>query len=130
MDDRSRSPARVLYLSWNRVVSLNAIYEVTNHRIAKDRHSWFQRWKERAHPRGRRTIVVAVVKRKVCNHHCALRRRFRASVPNLDEAVTNLLHPGNRIDRNMRVRRKSLLRAVGDIGINEDQERYVAIGAC
>ena len=65
MEARSRPPARVLYPSWNRVVSLNAIYVVTNHRITKARHSWFQRRKERSHPGRRRTIVIAVVKRKV-----------------------------------------------------------------
>ena len=57
----ARPPARVLYLSWNRVVSLEAISEVINHRITEDCHSWFQRRKERSHPRRRRTIVVAVV---------------------------------------------------------------------
>src|SRR5262245_22992895 len=103
MEARSRPPARVLYLSWNRVVSLDAIYEVTNHRITKDRHSWFQRRKERSHPGRRRTIVVAIVKRKVCNQNCALRRGLSASVPSLHETVTNLPHPRNSIDRNIRV---------------------------
>jgi len=39
--DQEQAPARVLYLSWNRVVILKAIYEVANHRITEDRHSWF-----------------------------------------------------------------------------------------
>jgi hypothetical protein len=95
MEARNRPPARVLYLSWNRVVILKAIYEVANHRITEDGHSWFQRRKERSHPSRRRTIIVTVVKRKVCNQNCPLGRGISGRVPNLNETVTNLLHPRN-----------------------------------
>ena len=44
----AQAPTRVLYLSWNRVVSLKCnTLRITNHRIIKDRHSWFRRRKER-----------------------------------------------------------------------------------
>ena len=41
MEATSRPPAQVLYLPWNGVVSLKAIYEVGDHRITEDRHSRF-----------------------------------------------------------------------------------------